>query len=196
MTATTALRSEHNHILAMIGCLRAACAATQNGGSFDAETFQKGVDFIRNYADAWHHAKEEGLLFPALGEEGMPSDRGPVAVMLHEHTLGRTYVRQVADNLQAAIKGDDTARSTVLRFTLAYADLLTQHIQKENNILFDMADQILAPEVQDHLEKKYKISIPAGANADTGKRYEEMVALLCQQWNVDPEEAAGVGATF
>ena len=58
MTATTVLRSEHNHILAMIACLRAACAAAQNEKQFDAETFQMGLDFIRNYADAWHHAKE------------------------------------------------------------------------------------------------------------------------------------------
>ena len=101
MTATTALRSEHNHILAMIACLRAACAATEKGASFDAETFRKGVDFIRNYADAWHHAKEEDLLFPALEEEGMPRDGGPIAVMLHEHTLGRTYVRQVAGEIHA-----------------------------------------------------------------------------------------------
>ena len=196
MTATTALRSEHNHILAMIACLRAACAATENSGAYDAETFRSGVDFIRNYADAWHHAKEEDLLFPALEEEGMSREMGPVAVMLHEHTLGRTYVRQMADNLDAAAAGDDTARSTVVRLTLAYAILLTQHIQKENNILFDMADQILTAEVQAYLEKKYESTIPAGANADTGKHYEAMVAQLCQKWNIDPQQAAGVGSRF
>ncbi len=196
MTATTALRSEHNHILAMIACLRAACATSQNGDSFHAETFQSGVDFIRNYADAWHHAKEEDLLFPALEEEGMPRDAGPIAVMLHEHSLGRTYVRQIADNLEAATRGDDAARSVVVRFTLAYADLLSQHIQKENNILFDMADQILTPEVHAHLEKNYKTTIPAGAHADTGKHYEEMVALLCQKWNVDPQEVASADSAF
>ena len=195
MTATTALRSEHNHILAMIACLRAACAATENSGAYDAETFRSGVDFIRNYADAWHHAKEEDLLFPALEEEGMSREMGPVAVMLHEHTLGRTYVRQMADNLDAAA-GDDTARSVVVRFTLAYANLLTQHIQKENNILFDMADQILTAEVQAYLEKKYESTVPAGANADTGKHYEAMVAQLCQKWNIDPQQAAGVGSRF
>ena len=196
MTATTALRSEHNHILAMIACLRAASVATENGGTFDAETFRSGVDFIRNYADAWHHAKEEDLLFPALEEEGMSREAGPIAVMLHEHTLGRTYTRQIADNLEAAGGGDDTARSMVVRFTLAYANLLTQHIQKENNILFNMADQILTPEVQAHLEKRYATTIPAGANADTGKRYEEVVVILCQKWNVDFEQAASVGSAF
>jgi len=196
MTATTALRSEHNHILAMIACLRAACAAAEKSGGFDAETFKSGVDFIRNYADAWHHAKEEDLLFPALEEEGMPREGGPIAVMLHEHVLGRTYVRQMAEHLDAAASGNEEARQHVLRFALAYANLLTQHIQKENNILFNMADQILMPEVQARLEQKYESTIPPGANANSGAYYEGVVASLCERWNIDPHQAAGVGSAF
>lgn len=196
MTATTALRAEHDHILAMIACLRAACAAAENGDRFDAETFQSGVDFIRSYADAWHHAKEEEHLFPALEAEGMPREAGPIAVMLHEHVVGRSYVRKVADHLGAATSGDGEASSTVLRYTLAYANLLTGHIQKENGILFNMADQLLTPEQHAHLEQVYQSAIPAGANADTGAHYEELVAALCQRWKVDPREAARAGSDF
>ena len=196
MTATTALRSEHDHILAMIACLSAACAAAESGDRFDAETFQTGLDFIRSYADAWHHAKEEEHLFPALEAAGMPREGGPIAVMLHEHVLGRSYVRQIADQLEAATKGDEAARSIVLNYTLAYADLMTRHIQKENGILFNMADQLLTPEVQARLEQNYQTAIPAGANAETGAHYEEIVATLCRRWNVDSRAAASVGATF
>ena len=88
MSATTVLRREHDHILSMIACLRAACVVAETSGRFDAETFRAGVDFIRGYADAWHHAKEEEHLFPALFLAGMPRDAGPVAVMLHEHGIG------------------------------------------------------------------------------------------------------------
>jgi len=196
MTATTALRSEHDHILAMIACLRAACKAAEEPGGFDADTFSSGIDFIRNYADAWHHAKEEDLLFPALEEEGMPREGGPIAVMLHEHVLGRTYVRQMAEHLDAAAGGNDEARRHVLRFALAYANLLTQHIQKENNILFNMADQILVPEVQARLQKEYANTVPPGANANTGELYEGMVAALCKRWGVDPDQAASTGSAF
>ena len=196
MTATSKLRSEHDHILAMIACLRSACAAVKSGHSFDAETFQMGVEFIRRYADAWHHAKEEGVLFPALEAAGMPRESGPIAVMLHEHTLGRTYVRQIADNLDAATNGDESAQVTVMRFTLAYSDLLTQHIQKENNILFNMADQVLSPDDQERLEMEYETVIPDGADAKTGAHYEQMVTQMCERWNVDPDEAARAGETF
>jgi len=196
MTATTALRSEHNHILAMIACLRAACDAAEECGELDVAFFQSGVEFIRNYADAWHHAKEEELLFPALEASGMPRDGGPIAVMLHEHEIGRSYVRQIADNLNAAGNGDDAARAAVLRFTLAYADLLTQHIQKENGVLFNMADQFLPRDEQMRLEQEYQSAIPSGADAVTGARYEKIVADQCRRWNIDPREAAAIGDAF
>ncbi len=186
MTATTALRSEHEHILAMIACLVAACRAAERVDGFDADTFRAGLDFIQNYADAWHHAKEEDLLFPALEAAGMPRGGGPIAVMLNEHELGRTYVRQIDKNLEAATNGDNSAIQSVLRFTLAYADLLTQHIQKENNILFNMADQILPPEEHARLQQEYETAIPTGASAESGEYYEEIVAKLCERWNVDP----------
>jgi hemerythrin-like domain-containing protein len=196
MTATTALRSEHDHILAMVACLRAACAAAETDDRFDTATFQAGADFIRHYADAWHHAKEEEHLFPALEAVGMPREGGPIAVMLHEHVSGRSYVHKIAEHLEAATQGDDAARTMVLRYTLAYADLITRHIQKENGILFDMADQMLPPEEHARLEQVYRSAIPAGANRETGAHYEAVVATLCRQWHVDPRQAADIGTSF
>ena len=78
---------------------------------------------------------------------------------------------------------------------LSYADLITRHIQKENGILFDMADQMLPPEEQARLEQDYRSAVPAGANLETGAHYEGIVETLCQQWNVDPREAASVGTS-
>jgi hemerythrin-like domain-containing protein len=196
MSATTVLRREHDHILSMIACLRAACAAARTTGGLDEETFRAGIDFIRSYADAWHHAKEEDHLFPALVADGMPADGGPIAVMLHEHGMGRNYAKQIASQLDDAIAGNETAIASVLGNTLAYADLLTGHIGKENGILFNMADQMLSPETQAALEQNYENAIPAGADASTGAHYEEVVAAMCRKWNVDPKEAARLGTNF
>jgi hemerythrin-like domain-containing protein len=196
MTATTALREEHSYILAMIACLRAACADTQKAGRFDVETFQTGVEFIRAYADAWHHAKEEDQLFPAMEAAGMPREGGPIAVMLHEHVVGRSYVAKISEHLDAAAGGNEEARILVTRYALAYAELLTQHIQKENNILFNMADQMFSPEEHEFLERQYQAAIPENANEETGAHYERLVMNLCRKWDLDPEEAARAGDTF
>ncbi|NOZ95300.1 MAG: hypothetical protein GXP47_11290 [Acidobacteria bacterium] len=188
MSATTLLRSEHEKILSVIACMRAACESASSGGDFDAGTFREVVDFIRGYADAWHHAKEEVHLFPALEAHGIPKDGGPVGMMLYEHEIGRSHLRAMAGSLDAAVSGDGAARATVIQHALGYADLLEAHIQKENGVLFDMADHVLPPGEQDRLEEAYRTAIPEGATPETGARYEELAAKLCERWHIDPEE--------
>jgi len=188
MSATTLLRSEHEKILAVIACLRAACTAARSGRGFDGDTFRDAADFIRNYADAWHHAKEEVHLFPALESHGIPKEGGPVGVMLYEHEIGRSHVRAILDNLDAASAGDGGAQAEVIQHALGYADLLEAHIQKENGILFNMADRVLPPAEQQRLEEAYRTAIPEGATPETGARYEELAAKLCTRWNIDPDE--------
>ncbi|MCU0305850.1 MAG: hemerythrin domain-containing protein [Thermoanaerobaculales bacterium] len=188
MTATTALRAEHEIILSVIACLRAACAAAVGEGRFDAETFRRGIDFIRGYADGWHHAKEEDLLFPALEKAGMPRHGGPVGVMLREHEIGRMHVRAMADAIDAAESGDAAGRSRVVENALGYADLLEAHIAKEDGILFAMADRILPEDEQRRLEVAYRSAVPAGATAATGDELEGLAAGLCERWGLDPDE--------
>jgi hemerythrin-like domain-containing protein len=55
------------------------------------------LSFLTEFADGHHHNKEEKILFPALEEAGFPSDDGPVAVMLHEHTLGRSLIASLRE---------------------------------------------------------------------------------------------------
>jgi len=188
MTATGVLRSEHERILSVIACLRAACTAARTENRFDMDTFQQGVDFIRNYADAWHHAKEEVHLFPALEMAGMPSDGGPIGVMLKEHEVGRAYVQAIADCLDAVAAGDASARGTAVENALAYAALLEAHIAKEDGILFEMADRMLPEDEHRRLEGVYESAIPTGANAETGADYERLAVSLCEKWNLDPDE--------
>jgi len=188
MTATTALRSEHETILSVIACLREACTAARNEDRFDMDTFRQGVDFIRNYADAWHHAKEEVHLFPALETAGMPSDGGPLGVMLSEHEVGRSHVRAISDSLDAVAAGDADARGTAVDSALAYAALLEAHIAKEDGILFEMADRMLPEAEHRRLEEVYESAIPDGANAETGAEYERLAASLCEKWSLDADE--------
>ena len=44
-----------------------------------------------------------------------------LAMMLHEHGVGRSYARKISDHLEAATGGDDEAQSIVLNYRLAKA---------------------------------------------------------------------------
>jgi hemerythrin-like domain-containing protein len=144
---TRVLRDEHRQILQVADALEWFLDPAAQGGAEDDLDFDRiglCIRFIRLFADACHHGKEEDLLFPALIDEGLPRDSGPIAVMLHEHRLGREFAVTMADAIDDARAGDDQARRRLVSAGLDYVGLIRGHILKEDNVLFNMADQLVA----------------------------------------------------
>jgi hemerythrin-like domain-containing protein/uncharacterized protein (DUF2249 family) len=153
---TQVLKEEHTLILQALDALERKIAQVERGAPADPAYFQKAVEFLRTFADKCHHGKEEHLLFKTLVEEvGMPRHGGPVAVMLSEHELGRSLIRGIADGA-AALGKDPAAAKRVIESGRAYIQLLRGHIDKENNILFPMADQFMGPEDQERLSGEFE----------------------------------------
>lgn len=142
-TPTERLREEHRLILQVTEVLDAITTAAEKGKEPDLVTFDRCVAFFRLFVDAFHHAKEEDLLFPEMESQGIPTDGGPIAVMLYEHGLGRAHIRQMAESLDELGRGDTGAVASLLSAGRAYVDLIRSHIGKEDNIVFEMADQVI-----------------------------------------------------
>jgi hemerythrin-like domain-containing protein len=153
MRPTAELSQEHQDILAMIGILAKMAVRLEAGTPVDAKDLEAAVDFIRVFADKCHHAKEEGHLFPEMERAGIPRGRGPIAVMLAEHEEGRKHVAAMARALRGAGKGHKKAMAAFAAAAQGYGELLTQHIFKEDNILYPMADNKLSPDQQASLEE-------------------------------------------
>lgn len=148
------LMSEHRIIEQVLARVAKACDKA-DAGSFDAEEFAVSLAFFREFADKRHHGKEEAKLFPAMNKHGMPMDSGPLACMLSEHDLGRSLLKVVSDELPASRKGDEAAKKKVVGSYREYIAFLTEHIYKEDNILFKMAEQVVPPQVMAELEKEF-----------------------------------------
>lgn len=144
---TRVLRDEHQRILDVAGVLEEILGvdgADIGSGRIDYERLEKCIRFIRLFADACHHGKEEDLLFPALQDHGLPRDSGPIAVMLHEHRLGRRFASTMSDNIDDAWEGDEEAWMRLRKAGRDYVGLIRGHILKEDNVLFGMADQLVS----------------------------------------------------
>ncbi|POO76344.1 hemerythrin, partial [Bacillus sp. MBGLi97] len=70
--------------------------------------------------------------------------------MLQEHMLGRQLIAKMDEAIQNA------DLETFKLHAVAYRDLLRQHIQKENAVLFKLADQLISDEVQMELFEKFE----------------------------------------
>lgn len=132
------LKHEHEAILAALQILDRMIKA---GEQVPVEELKGFIGFLREFADKCHHGKEEDILFPALTQAGLPAESGPVAVMLSEHVEGREYVQA----MENAVAGS-TDYAAFASAAGQYSQLLSRHIQKENEVLFVMAEKILSPE--------------------------------------------------
>jgi hemerythrin-like domain-containing protein len=140
--AIETLEREHaliERVLILLGESRQMIA---RGRTLPAGFAPWAVSFFRDFADHRHHAKEEAILFPLLESRGLARDGGPTGVMLHEHELGRDCVQRM-DRAAMATPPDLAAFAAA---AAEYGPLLSQHIFKENNVLFRMARQILDPD--------------------------------------------------
>jgi len=156
MKATETLKYEHEVILMVLKASEDDIQTFEKTGKVNRIRIEKMVDFFRNFADSCHHAKEEKLLFVKMNEKGISSDGGPIAIMLNDHEIGRGYIRAIAKALEQSESGDSEAVKTIFRNLKSYVNLLRAHINKENYILFPMADKLLKPEDQKALSEAFE----------------------------------------
>jgi len=156
MTPTETLKHEHEVILMVLDTAQREAETIGATAKVDAERIRKFLDFFLNFADRCHHSKEEKLLFRRMIERGFPSEAGPIAVMLAEHDQGRAHLKAVEESLPAASGGDASATAEVRDHLIGYVELLRQHIDKENNVLYIMADQILTANDQTDLASAFE----------------------------------------
>lgn len=154
---TQILSDEHQNILKVIDAVLNECEEMEKGKELDISFFKKVIDFIKNYADKFHHAKEEDILFKAMLEEVENLHCNPIPVMLHEHESGREFVKAMENGLQINDK------SQVIENAREYCYLLQEHIYKEDNILYAMAEQALNDEQKQKVLEKYKLTDESNA---------------------------------
>lgn len=150
-TATQNLENDHVYILKLTDII----LAMVDQQSTTTDHFEMVIDLIRNFADGTHHAKEEDFLFPLMGDKGFSAQFGPVAVMLHEHEEGRNFVKAALDAIHEFKGGNKSAIQDIYENLSGYAYLLQNHIDKENNILFRMADEVFSMEEQQNLIEQF-----------------------------------------
>jgi hemerythrin-like domain-containing protein len=155
LNPTAELTHEHEVVLLVVAAMEREAARIRAGGQIDSDTVEKMVIFTREFTDGCHHTKEEQVLFPLLTEK-VPMAANPVNVMLAEHEQGRAHVRAIADALPEADTGDPSAALTVAGGLEGYAGLLRAHIDKENRVLFPLAERSLGAEDKAALAEEFE----------------------------------------
>ncbi|MGA2263221.1 MAG: hemerythrin domain-containing protein [Acidobacteriota bacterium] len=155
-TATSTLRTEHEAILSMLDATAETARRVNRDEPVHLEILEGLLEFFKVFADRCHHGKEEELLFPALERKGMPQTGGPIGVMLFEHEQGRALIRRMSQAAAEIAGGNPAAAKSWAAAAHEYTALLRAHIDKENNILFVMAERILSDDEQTGLAEAFE----------------------------------------
>ena len=178
MKATAILMDEHRLIERALAALETAADRLERGERIAAAFFADAAEFIRGFADGCHHRKEEGVLFVAMHAAGMPVEGGPIAVMLAEHEEARTLTRALREGAGRMASGNPAASPQVVDAARGYARLLRAHIQKEDRILFPMAEQVIPPSQHAQVEEDFERVEREESGPDAHERYHALAERL------------------
>ena len=147
------MMKEHEDIKRVLSVVRKLCINILNTKEVNYEAFDMAIDFIRNYADKHHHSKEEEILFKRMTQE-LPHTEGPILGMYSEHDLGRLYIGNLEESLKRVKDGDLDSKVDIIGSAMAYADLLSRHIQKEDSAIYKFAERQLSESALKEIEER------------------------------------------
>jgi hemerythrin-like domain-containing protein len=189
--AIEVLMNEHRLIEQVLGSLEAFAAEVEGGLAPERPLLADYGMFFRDFADACHHGKEEDILFQRMVERGFSRETGPVAVMLHEHRVGRGHVTVLRE--AGGGTGPLAAMETqlVLEHAGAFIPLLRAHILKEDRILYPMAVRLLTGPEMEAMETEFE-ALEARMRADGS--YDRLHGLADRLTAAFPPDPARMAA--
>ena len=141
---TASLRRDHDLIKKVLRAAEACTQMLRAGKEVPPAILSDTVDFISNFIDRCHHAKEEKGLFASLVDAGLPKDVGPVAIMSREHEHARAIADEIKGSAQLFIANPSTEnRASLVKHCEEYVELMKLHLLKEDTRLFVIAEMQL-----------------------------------------------------
>ena len=175
------LKHEHRVIERGLRALGGVCARLEWGQFVPAEVLSQLVYFIRDFADRYHHGKEEAYLFPLLQRAGFVRTGGPLGAIEREHQIESELTREMFRAVEGYAEADPAAIQRFIDSARRYIDHLLSHIDKEDAILLRLADEILDDEDRALLSEGFKqaeAKLGPGAN----EKYDEIATTLEEKW--------------
>jgi len=172
--STASLRRDHELIEKVIKAMEATIQLLENEKQIPDSILFPVIDFSKNFTDVCHHSKEENALFPALEQAGMPRNMGPIAMMLIDHERSREIGRQMEQSAKEYLESGNS--TNLINDMKQYTEHITEHLWKENNKLFLMAEarlQYVSEKVDNQLNNIEKSKLK-----ETGKTREHFEQLV------------------
>jgi hemerythrin-like domain-containing protein len=180
---THILRHEHRVIERALRALDGMCLFLKSGGNVPPEALYQILDFIQNFADRFHHTREETYLFTALGQNGFQMDGGALGFLTGEHESERMLTAELELAVGEYRHGDPAAVDRFVKAANLYRDHMVGHMREEDAILFRLAEEVLDETVKATLTHSFAQEETQSSDGMV-ERYERLAQELEKNWAV------------
>jgi hemerythrin-like domain-containing protein len=178
MDAIDILINEHIYIKKVLSAIEKDCIELTEGKKVDIGFYRSAIDFVRNFADKYHHLKEEKRLFNVMSEVDTNLKGGPIMAMLLEHDLGRKYIGSLEQAINEYESGKTDKKAYIIANALSYVTLLRDHIDKEDTVIYMAARRILGQDILRSMSEEYVNIENDISNIRTREKYIEFANRL------------------
>jgi hemerythrin-like domain-containing protein len=177
------LKHEHRIIERGLRALDGLCLRLEWGSELTPDALSQIVDFTTNFINRFHHDKEEQCLFPLLAEHGIGEEGGPLGAIKREHVVEVELTASLTAAIEGCRKGDTGAIKQFVEAAYRYSAHLISQMQKEEAILFRVANELLDDEEKDELMAGFRRA-EAALGAGVYERYQKIATELEKHWAV------------
>ena len=184
---TDVLRNEHEAILKILEILDANAQKAAGGVRIEPEILDGLVRCLEDYVDPCHHRNEKSILFATLEEKGVSREEGALARARADHILGRELLSKLSQAVGALKRDEAGAGEQFTEAALDYAVHLRRDVKEEGEVLFELAENLLAlEELEDLGGKLVKAGETEGCTAVFNRLYETVTDLYTQTFGSGP----------
>lgn len=178
MNPSTELQSDHVAMSIILDAMEKRAHEILKYGTVDYFRIGQILDFLHNYTDNLHYAKEERVLFPAVMDVTKPWISRTINNLIHEHVVAREYIKEIDKHLHDCLSGNAEALRELGNVMLKYVELETNHIKVEDDVVMPLFKRLQEDRKLDGLKFEFK-ELP-GKNIDHLKylEYYRLINIL------------------
>src|SRR5690242_6669891 len=138
LRCTDHLVREHRLILRAVYVIKAMADQAKQLKMPETQDVEALLDFFRHFADEHHQTKEETILFPGLRANDAGKSANALRQMIFEHEQERSLIQALEEAMHTRNHQDFSY------FANRMAEVLSNHIYKEDHILFSLAEAAIS----------------------------------------------------
>ena len=178
MRATENLIKEHRKINELLNIMSKIANRIKSKDVFYPSDVDEIVDYLVILIDKSHHGKEDEVFYPELILSGVPKEKAPLSMIDYEHTLAKRYLNDITGCVVNCKIGNDFSGELLADSMTKYVVVIQNHIQREEETIFPIADKVFSVEQQAEITKRFENIEAQAISYNFSDRFNQLLNKL------------------